>query len=280
MPVNDEYRVAGYTRGDVMGNNLLALGLWPHEDEINRFLESIRQTGRVKNMEITQRRKDGSVETNLVSASVVEVSGESCVISMIRDITEKKRVERDLLAAREELSRQVSALSASEETFRKLFDANLDSMTLNGVDGKYIDVNQQFTRTTGFSREEAIGHHFTELNMWIHPDEMIAFANTLSSTNEVRNLEVAFRCKDGSERPVLISALNLELYGQLCCLTISREISDLKMTQRELVGAREAALAASRGQVGVPVEHVARDSHPDELDSRDGRSADGNETRR
>ncbi len=248
IAVNDEYRVAGYTRGDVMGNNLLALGLWPHEDEINRFLESIRQTGRVKNMEITQRRKDGSVETNLVSASVVEVSGESCVISMIRDITEKKRVERDLLAAREELSRQVSALSASEETFRKLFDANLDSMTLNGVDGKYIDVNQQFTRTTGFSREEAIGHHFTELNMWIHPDEMIAFANTLSSTNEVRNLEVAFRCKDGSERPVLISALNLELYGQLCCLTISREISDLKMTQRELVAAREAALASSRAK--------------------------------
>ncbi len=248
IAVNDEYRVAGYTRGDVMGNNLLALGLWPHEDEINRFLQSIRQTGRVKNMEITQRRKDGSVETNLVSASVVEVSGESCVISMIRDITEKKRVERDLLAAREELSRQVSALSASEETFRKLFDANLDSMTLNGVDGKYIDVNQQFTRTTGFSREEAIGHHFTELNMWIHPDEMIAFANTLSSTNEVRNLEVAFRCKDGSERPVLISALNLELYGQLCCLTISREISDLKMTQRELVGAREAALAASQAK--------------------------------
>ncbi|MGD0670940.1 MAG: response regulator [Candidatus Binatus sp.] len=248
IAVNDEYRVAGYTRGDVMGNNLLALGLWPNEDEINRFLESIRQTGRVKNMEITQRRKDGSVETNLISASVVEVNGESCVISMIRDITEIKRVERDLLAAREELSRQVNALSASEETFRKLFDANLDSMTLNGVDGKYIDVNQQFTRTTGFSREETIGHHFTELNLWIHPDEMIAFANQLFSTNEVRNVEVAFRCKDGSERPVLISAVNLELYGQLCCLTISREISDLKMTQRELVGAREAALTASRAK--------------------------------
>jgi signal transduction histidine kinase/DNA-binding response OmpR family regulator len=77
---------------------------------------------------------------------------------------------------------------------------------------------------------------------------MIAVANQLFSTNEVRNVEVAFRCKDGSERPVLISAVNLELYGQLCCLTISREISDLKMTQRELVGAREAALTASRAK--------------------------------
>ena len=59
---------------------------------------------------------------------------------------------------------------------------------------------------------------------------------------------MAFRNKDGSERPVLISAVYLELQGQLCCLTISREISDLKLTQRELVAAREAALAASRAK--------------------------------
>ena len=249
IAVNDEYRVAGYTRDDVMGANVIALDTWRHKEEIARFLESLRRTGRVKNMEITQRRNDATVdETHLISASLIEVNGEPCVISMLRDITEIKRVERDLLAAREELSRQVKALSASEETFRKLFDANLDSMTLNGVDGKYIDVNQEFTRATGFSREETIGHHFSEFNLWIHPDEMIAFADQLSRTNEVRNLEVAFRCKDGSERPVLISAVNLELYGQLCCLTISREISDLKMTQRELVAAREAALAASQAK--------------------------------
>jgi len=34
----------------------------------------------------------------------------------------------------------------------------------------------------------------------------------------------------------------------MCCLSISRGISDIKMTQRELVGAREAALAASRAK--------------------------------
>ncbi len=373
IAVSDNYRVGGYTRDDVMGTNVIALGAWRHKEEIAEFLESIRRTGSVKNMEITQRRKDGAVdETQLISASLVEVNGEPCVISMLRDITEIKRVEtslrashaalrkifdatldvivvtrlsddsfidfnqqferigdrrqnpddsrngrrqiwasaeqhrqlhdrimadgvvrnmevdflrpdgglmpvllsavrveldgqdcmvkmirditerkrneRDLMAAREELSRQVKALSASEETFRKLFDANLDSMTLCSVNGTYIDVNQEFTRATGFSRQETIGHHFTELNMWIHPDEMIAFADQLSKNNEVRNLEVAFRMKDGSERPMLLSALNLELHGQLCCLTISREISDLKMTQRELVAAREAALASSRAK--------------------------------
>ncbi len=365
IAVNDEYQVAGYTRDDVIGSSVIALGMWPDEQQMTQFIEKINQTGRVKNMEITQRRKDGTDETNLISASVVEVNGEQCVISMIRDITEIKRVEtslrasyaamrkifdatldiivvtrvsdnayidfnqqfeqagygqveldesrqgqrqlwaspqqhqefrdrmraetvvrnmeadflkpdggvmpsmlsavqveiegeecvvtmiRDLTAAKtasRQLEQSVKALSASETTFRKLFDANLDSMTLTGADGLYLDVNQEFVRASGFSREEAIGHHFSELVKWIHPDEMIAFGDQLSKSNEVRNLEVAFRMKDGSEQPVLLSAVNLELQGQLCCLTISRGISDLKMTQRELVAAREAALAASRAK--------------------------------
>ena len=84
--------------------------------------------------------------------------------------------------------------------------------------------------------------------MWIHHDEMAAFVDELTRTNEVRNLEIAFRMKDGSERPMLVSGAFVEVYGRLCCLTISREISDLKMTQRELVAAREQALAASRAK--------------------------------
>jgi PAS domain S-box-containing protein len=138
-------------------------------------------------------------------------------------------------------------LQESETMLRKLFDANLDSMALSSTsDGTYIDVNQEFVRRTGFSREESVGHHFSEHNMWIHPDEMIAFFDQLTKTGEVRNLEVAFRMKDGSERPMLLSGAIVDVYGRLCCLTISREISDLKMTQRELVAAREQALRRAR----------------------------------
>ena len=246
---NEEFlRLSGYTREQAMGSSAIELELWTDPADRLRLLAALAQNDTVRNFEIEFQTSNGTRVPTLISASRIELGSEPCIVAYTRDITVRKRNERDLLSAREELSRQVKALSASEETFRKLFDANLDSMTLNGVDGKYIDVNQEFTRATGFSREETIGHHFTELNMWIHPDEMIAFADQLISTNEVRNLEVAIRRKDGSERPALISAVNLELHGQLCCLTISREISDLKMTQRELVGAREAALAASRAK--------------------------------
>src|SRR5208337_3885917 len=226
----------------------LELEVWTDPADRMRLAAALAQNGTVRNLEIEFQISDGTRVPTLISASMIELGSELCIVAYIRDITGRKRNERDLLSAREELSRQVKALSASEETFRKLFDANMDSMTLTGADGKYLDVNREFTRATGFSREETIGHHFSELNMWIHPDEMITFVDQLFTTNEVRNLEVGIRRKDGSEQPALISAVNLELHGELCCLAISREISDLKMTQRELVGAREAALAASRAK--------------------------------
>jgi len=241
-------RLSGYTREQAMGSSAIGLEVWTDPADRLRLAAALAQDGTVRNLEIEFQTSNRTRVPTLISASMIELGSELCIVAYIRDITERKQNERDLLAAREELSRQVKALSASEETFRKIFDAGLDSMTLTGVDGKYLDVNREFTRATGFSREETIGHHFSELNMWIHPDEMITFVDQLFTTNEVRNLEVGIRRKDGSEQPALISAVNLELHGELCCLAISREISDLKMTQRELVGAREAALAASRAK--------------------------------
>ncbi len=69
IAVNDNYHVGGYTRDDVIGTKVIALGMWAQEEELSLFLKILEQTGRVKDMEISQRRKDGTVEMNLVSAS-------------------------------------------------------------------------------------------------------------------------------------------------------------------------------------------------------------------
>jgi PAS domain S-box-containing protein len=238
---NQRFEQLGYGRPDLDYSHAGKLQIWASAEGRDKFRERVMADGVVRNLEEDFILPDGSLMPALVSAVRVELEGEDCVVMMVRDLTAASE-------ASHRLERSVKALSESEQTFRRLFDANLDGMTLSGTDGIYLDVNREFTRATGFSREETVGHHFSELNLWMHQDEMNAFGTQLFAANEVRNLEVAFRHKDGSERTVLVSAVNLELHGKLCCLTIAREISDMKMTQRQLVAAREAALAASRAK--------------------------------
>ncbi len=249
VAVNDEFlRTGGYTREEVIGSSDLELGLWFNPSDRDKFNAAMGAAGEVHNMEVEFRNRRSPRTPMLISAALISLEGEPCVVAYVRDITLLKRTETDLRAAREALSCQVEALRESENTFRKLFYANLDSMTLTGEDGRFIDVNQEYVRLTGYSREESIGRHFADFNMWIEPDQMIAYSGALGANKEVRNLEVSFRLKGGSVLEALVSAVNLELYGQVCCLTVTRGITDLKRTQRELVAASEAALAASRAK--------------------------------
>ena len=179
IAVNDDYRVAGYTRTDVLGANVIALGMWPHKEEMARFLETIRQAGRVKNMEITQRRKDTAVdETHLISASLIEVNDEPCVISMLRDITEIKRVE--------------TSLRASHAALRKIFDATLDIIVVTRLsDGSFIDFNQQFEQI-GSRQQNSDDSRQAHRQIWASAGQHQELHDRIMADGVVRNMEVDF----------------------------------------------------------------------------------------
>jgi PAS domain S-box-containing protein len=220
IAVNDEYQVAGYTRDDVMGTNVIALGTWQHEQDMTRFLESIRQTGRVKNMEITQRRKDGPVEMYLISASVVEVNGESRVISMTRDITEIKRTE--------------TRLRASHAALRKILHATLDIIVVRRVsDGVYIDFNHQFG-LSGYTPQDLNDSRTESHRIFKSTEQQTALRERVLADGVVRNVEVEFLTPDGLTTPTMLSAVRVELDGEDCVVTMIRDLTAAKEASRKL----------------------------------------------
>jgi PAS domain S-box-containing protein len=193
------------------------------------------------------------------------------------EISRRQAAERELEALRAELAEQVAArhevqvrleqevahrdriiaegeltaakLSESEMAWRKVFEQNLDSMMiLNLETGRYIDVNEEYTRNSGYSREEVIDKRSREFRSFANAEEHLRLVAELKRVGLVRNMEATFCRKDGSTYTVLISALNLKFRGHLCCITITRDIDALKETQRQLIAAREAALEASRAK--------------------------------
>ena len=110
LAINEGFTLmTGYTEADALGRSSLPgdLGLWVRQEDRDRLLEGLRRGGKVLGLEAPFRRKDGSVLTGLMSASVVEVEGEPAVLSIVRDITEIRDQARQL----ERLTRMYAALS-------------------------------------------------------------------------------------------------------------------------------------------------------------------------
>lgn len=72
-------------------------------------------------------------------------------------------------------------------------------------DGKYVDINTSFTEMFGFSSEDVIGKHASDLNMWVDPAKRESFVALLKSGKEVRNEVVKLRTKSGEELDVVFS---------------------------------------------------------------------------
>ena len=195
----------------------------------------------------------------------------------VDEISLRRAAERELEALRAELAEQVAArhdaqvrleeeiaqrdrviaegeqtaarLRDSEMALRQLFDQNLDSMMILDLEtGRYIDVNDEYTRNSGYAREDVVGKRSRELHSFENPQENEQLVAELKRVGVVRNMEATFRRKDGRTYVGLISALNIKFRGHWCCITITRDIGALKETERQLIAARETALEGSRAK--------------------------------
>ncbi|HVN28213.1 MAG TPA: response regulator [Candidatus Binataceae bacterium] len=150
---------------------------------------------------------------------------------------------------RDEVNRQNLRLADNEAALRKALDSILDPLCIIDLRSqRYINVNEEFLVATGYTREEAIGKRWQELNIWFDEASGEHLINRVVSDLKVRNQEIMVRGADGMPAPALVSAVVLELGGRQCALFIARDVSRLKEIQRQLEAASRAALAASKAK--------------------------------
>ncbi|HXZ87648.1 MAG TPA: response regulator [Candidatus Binataceae bacterium] len=150
--------------------------------------------------------------------------------------------------ARGETQARMNALQEGEVKLWKIFDANPDAVAVARLsDGRYINVSEAFLRS-GFAREEVIGSTDRELGIWVDDDQRIEYERRLRERGSVRNLEALLRTKSGATVPCMISGMVVELSHGPCVISVLRDVSRIKQTERELVTARESAERASRAK--------------------------------
>ena len=146
--------------------------------------------------------------------------------------------------------RAEEALRLSEERFRIAFETSPDAIRINRMaDDVYIDINDGFIEMTGYSRDDVIHRSSSEISIWKNPDDREKFLNTLKKNGHVRNMESAFRLKDGTTRTGLMSARIMMWNNEPHILSVIRDIDDLKKTEAHLRKMEEAGKQKERLQI-------------------------------
>ncbi len=102
VEVNEGFlALSAYSKNEVIGKSTLSLNLWTNPNDRTKIVETVGQHGLIENNETVFRSKNGALFTTLVSACAINITNKPHILSIIRDITERKQIENDLIKAKE-----------------------------------------------------------------------------------------------------------------------------------------------------------------------------------
>ncbi len=140
----------------------------------------------------------------------------------------------------EDLLRTEQALSRSERMFSTAFRSSPDAIGISAIPGgQFLEVNDSFTRLTGYSHDETLGRTPLELNLWRDPARRAEVMAKLQKESEVRDEEFVCLTKSGETRIAQFSGTLVVLDGKLCALVIVRDITARKHAEEALRASEE-----------------------------------------
>ena len=234
IDVNEGFeRLSGYTRAELVGRTSADLGLWFPVSDRDRMMQELQTRGAVREMQIQARSRSGETRPFLLSAEMVEIGGETCLVIIGQDLSDRVRTEE--------------ALHQSEEKFSKAFRASPHPLVISdAATGRYIEVNDGFERLMGYTRAEVIGRTSPELGVWESPADREEWIARLQRDGSVRGLEIHFRTRSGSRLMVLCYSERIEISGAACILTSFEDITEQRRTEQALRESEERVASAFR----------------------------------
>lgn len=219
------------TPDQILGRTLDELLPLPVADLWRGVIHKTLETGQLQSCEYQLDLPSGVREFE----ARVTVSGTDEVLTLVRDITDRKQVEAELRHSLEELAAQQEQLQISETQFAKAFHFNPCAMVLSTLpEGEVLDVNETFEQMSGYARHEVLGQTSTELGLWVDLQDRQTFLDQIAGSGMVQEMEFLFRRKSGEMAVGICSATRLDLEERPCVLTLVHDITQRKRTESQL----------------------------------------------
>jgi len=256
----------GYSKQEMTGQTLHDIIVPPRfRDAAQHGLAHFATTGEGaainKTLELVSLRKNGAEFPIELSLSAMQLNGKWHAIGIVRDITERKRIE--------------NALKESEKEYRALADNALLGVYKSNLKGEILYVNDAALRIYGYeSREEFISDG--ALKRYKNLQDRKVFIETLEKEGRLENYELEVLTKSGATKNILVSARldGDELSGMIMDITerkqaeaqLAEQFEELRRWHEITLGREMRAIELKHevnellAQVGQPPRYLSAEA--------------------
>ena len=229
----------GYAREELEGKNYRMIATDKEIKPVFQAFNHVYRTGEPNKGFINEViRKDGSIKyfessIALLSDQRGEKTGFRCVA---RDISGRRQMEEEL--------------RESEGRFSAAFNINPDPVAVSKSDtGQRIMVNPAFVEWSGYPYAELIGATVEQL--LVHPENRERILTQFRKNNQLSDLEIQLRRKNGEIRDTLFSVRLIEIGGRKYLFSRIHDITERKLLENELKESEERFRRLSENAIDV-----------------------------
>lgn len=196
--------------------------------------------------------KNGERIEAINASKLIQYEGQTAILGVVTDITERKRAEQ--------------ALRESEERLKILFESAPDAIYLVNSEGRFVDGNRAAEKLTGFTREDVIGKNLVDIDLLFSEQLLRAKANLkkVADGKPSGPNEYILKKKDGTRVSVEVRTYPVKIGGKVLSLGIARDITEHKHTEQKLLE-HQAELKSLASQLSLTEERerhrLATDLH-------------------
>jgi diguanylate cyclase (GGDEF)-like protein/PAS domain S-box-containing protein len=150
LDVNQTFvKKTGYSFEEAISSSTAALGLWYNDFDRASIIATLSRGESITSREYRFRTKDNHIHIGLFSAHIVRIGQDSCTLSTIQDITDRKLME--------------DSLKRNQQFLSGLIEYSEALICVKYLDGEYKLVNSKWETVTGITRADALGKTDIEL---------------------------------------------------------------------------------------------------------------------
>ncbi|MBK6905788.1 MAG: PAS domain S-box protein [Rhodocyclaceae bacterium] len=225
--------MSGWSREEAIGRTMADLKIWVNPADRDRYVGQVMRERVARNLEAPFRQKDGSIRHGSGYGALFEANGESYLVAITRDITETRQQE--------------AALRASEARLAGMFGALPDAISITRLrDNIIIEVNDGFQWICGWAREQVVGHHASDLNLWANPADRTRFIADVAHDRVVWDFKTQFRRANGDIRDAKVSGATFEADGENYLVIVVRDVTEVMKQAAELRRSHEILVAGEQ----------------------------------